>query len=221
MIVVNDGSTDETGVVASRYRGVRVIDQPNRGPSAARNTGAAAASGDVLLFLDADDELLPGAVVSLKRALHSFPEAGAVVANRVLHHPGSERLLWSNLTEDEVLGRENVPRLILGNDLGMDAAVRRGVWWRHPFREDLRASEDQAFWIELLVAGVPIVKLAKVLLRYEVGRQGAASTAKKFMRRQRRQLFHDLSKREDLTRGERMLSRWMGVRAGIGAVLAR
>jgi glycosyltransferase involved in cell wall biosynthesis len=53
IIVVDDGSTDDTAAVAHRY-GVRVISQANAGPAAARNTGARAASGELLLFTDAD-----------------------------------------------------------------------------------------------------------------------------------------------------------------------
>jgi glycosyltransferase involved in cell wall biosynthesis len=53
VIVVDDGSGDATAAVA-RELGVRVIRQPNAGPAAARNTGAKAASGELLLFTDDD-----------------------------------------------------------------------------------------------------------------------------------------------------------------------
>ena len=55
IIVVDDGSSDKTAEVALRY-GVRPIGQPNGGPAAARNRGAQAALGDLLLFTDADCE---------------------------------------------------------------------------------------------------------------------------------------------------------------------
>lgn len=56
IIVVDDGSTDTTTEVARRFGGVvRLILQPNSGVSVARNVGAAAATGDWLAFLDADD----------------------------------------------------------------------------------------------------------------------------------------------------------------------
>ena len=53
VIVVNDGSTDETGQIASTYP-YRVIDEENQGLSRARNTGIAAATGEIVAFIDDD-----------------------------------------------------------------------------------------------------------------------------------------------------------------------
>lgn len=58
-IIVDDGSTDNTGAIADRfgkdYEQVRVIHQRNSGASASRNTGIQNAKGEYLIFLDADD----------------------------------------------------------------------------------------------------------------------------------------------------------------------
>jgi glycosyltransferase involved in cell wall biosynthesis len=60
IIVVDDGSTDATAGIAGQFGdAVRLIRQPNSGVSAARNAGAAAASGNWLAFLDADDWYAP------------------------------------------------------------------------------------------------------------------------------------------------------------------
>lgn len=53
IIVVDDGSTDDTPVIAKRL-GVRFLCQENRGPAAARNAGARIANGDILVFTDSD-----------------------------------------------------------------------------------------------------------------------------------------------------------------------
>ena len=77
-VVVNDGSQDDTVTVAARF-GVRIINQPNLGVSSARNAGLAAVRTDFVVFLDADDELLPDAVAHGLDALASDPTAAAVV----------------------------------------------------------------------------------------------------------------------------------------------
>jgi glycosyltransferase involved in cell wall biosynthesis len=78
VIVVDDGSRDDSVQIASSIAGVRVIPMPNRGPCAARNTGIAAAEGDRLLFSDHDDRLLPDAIEIGLRELEARPDHGFV-----------------------------------------------------------------------------------------------------------------------------------------------
>jgi glycosyltransferase involved in cell wall biosynthesis len=61
IIVVDDGSSDDTAGVCARYgKPVRYVYQDNAGPSSARNTGIEHATGELLAFLDSDDTWLPG-----------------------------------------------------------------------------------------------------------------------------------------------------------------
>ncbi|MFZ4776138.1 MAG: glycosyltransferase family 2 protein [Terrimicrobiaceae bacterium] len=78
LIVVDDGSTDGTREVCLGLGdGVRYVARENGGLSAARNTGVAASTGDWMLFLDADDVLLPDALASLS-ATAASSSAGVV-----------------------------------------------------------------------------------------------------------------------------------------------
>ncbi len=59
IIVVDDGSTDKTQSVLENYSGIKVLKQPQRGVSTARNAGIENSSGQWIAFLDSDDEWLP------------------------------------------------------------------------------------------------------------------------------------------------------------------
>jgi glycosyltransferase involved in cell wall biosynthesis len=74
VIVVDDGSTDNTQEVAARYT-TKLICQANRGLAAATNTGFRAASGEYVVRLDADDLLYPRFVEETLDALEAHPEA--------------------------------------------------------------------------------------------------------------------------------------------------
>ena len=78
VIVVDDASTDDTAAVAATA-GVRVIrSDVNGGPAAARNRGAAAARGNVLLFIDSDVAIAPDVVARVRATFASDPAVAAV-----------------------------------------------------------------------------------------------------------------------------------------------
>src|SRR5262245_60830438 len=80
IIVVDDGSTDDTPARLSRFEGVRVIrHNESRGAPAARNTGATATQAGILAFVDADVVVLGGAITTLVEALRRDPGAVATV----------------------------------------------------------------------------------------------------------------------------------------------
>lgn len=105
VIVVDDGSTDDTGVILrdlqSRHcRRLRIIQQENAGASAARNTGLDAAMGTYVQFLDSDDELHPEKLQRQIRAYEDAPDASIVLCNG-----------WLETADDDVR---------VGMDLGPD-----------------------------------------------------------------------------------------------------
>ena len=101
VIAVNDGSTDAS-LAALRgisHPGLTVIDQPNRGAAAARNAGLAAARGQYIQFLDADDLLTPGKVAGQVALLESCG-AGAVATAR-----------WARFQDDPSVAAPGDPAL--------------------------------------------------------------------------------------------------------------
>jgi hypothetical protein len=97
VVLVDNASSDGSAAAArARHPGVRLLETgANLGFAAAANRGAAAASGEVIVFLNPDARLLPGAVTTLVDALHLVPGAGiaggALVDERGRWQPGWAR----------------------------------------------------------------------------------------------------------------------------------
>lgn len=76
LILVNDGSTDNSEWIAKEYlkdKRISYFSQTNKGVSAARNAGASAAVGEWLVFLDSDDLLLPGTLCKMEAEIQQNP----------------------------------------------------------------------------------------------------------------------------------------------------
>ena len=78
VVVVDDGSTDQTGVIARRHPDAIYVYQENAGLAAARNAGIAQSRGEFLVFLDADDRLRPTALEDGIRCFERNPQASFV-----------------------------------------------------------------------------------------------------------------------------------------------
>lgn len=87
LLVVDDGSRDATAQIVTSAAGARLIRAPSRGVAKARNAGAAAAGGDILVFLDADCRPVAGWLAAGVRAL----ETADFVQGRTLPDPESPR----------------------------------------------------------------------------------------------------------------------------------
>ena len=98
IIVINDGSTDNSAVVADEYLkatdGIdyQIISQQNAGVSAARNAGVALSHGDYIAFLDADDWWEPTYLERMAQLIEDYHEAGLYACNYVYYKPGKTRV---------------------------------------------------------------------------------------------------------------------------------
>jgi glycosyltransferase involved in cell wall biosynthesis len=94
IVVVDDGSTDDTATVAESFgTPVRVVRKPNGGTASARNRGIAEAAGEVVAFLDADDVYLPTHLEEIATALRARPHLAGAATDAELR--GAERS-WRN-----------------------------------------------------------------------------------------------------------------------------
>lgn len=170
IIVVNDGSTDATREIAERYMfkafplldsPVRVIHQVNKGLSSARNTGIMNATGDYVLFLDADDMLMENAIEVITRKI--LETNSDVVAPSFQEFGKSDRTV--------ILQQVNeVKDFLTGNRLGYFSAIRRSLLleiggysprmtWGY---------EDWHIWFDIFTRGKSLTVIQDVLVKYRV-----------------------------------------------------
>ena len=159
VIVVDDGSQDDSVVVARRHP-VVLLEQANQGVCAARNLGGRAARGEYLLFLDADDVLEPGHVAACVAALDKAPREVAY-AYTGMRYFGQE--------EGELAGRPFAREtLIERNFVHASALMRREVFlevggFNDAWRDGL---EDYELWIRMLACGYHGQLVEGVMLGY-------------------------------------------------------
>jgi glycosyltransferase involved in cell wall biosynthesis len=167
LIVVDDGSPDDTAAVAAALirahpgRAIRLLRQPNRGLAASRNAGIAAATAPYVLPLDADDALEPEFLAATAAALDDRPALGFVYTQA--RRFGAEATLLRPEPYD--LGRLRNHCTLLPASL-----VRRAAWaagggfCEHPALR--QGYEDWDFWLALGAAGWGGALLGRPLLRY-------------------------------------------------------
>lgn len=155
LIIVDDGSTDNTGEVAKAFsdRRVRYIHQANKGLSGARNTGIAHAQAPNLVFLDADDWLVPQALSLHREAQQKHPEAGVTIGSWVFTNSQGEPFAEEVLPQSSL----DLATLLMGNPLPVHGAMVKRSWLDKVgvFDESLRACEDWDLWLRLALIGCP------------------------------------------------------------------
>jgi glycosyltransferase involved in cell wall biosynthesis len=162
VIVINDGSTDEslkivTGFLDSR---IKIIDQKNSGVSAARNTGIKLAKYDFVAFLDADDLWLPNYLLEQSRLIADFSQAsmwgmgwGSLgdAGHHEVDHGGIEynfRNIISNYFE-----RSSHANLFFTSAV----VIRRNVFDQVGlFDERIEIGEDLDMWYRIIVSNIVV-----------------------------------------------------------------
>lgn len=157
LIVVDDGSQDDSAAIAQRYAQVRLFRQANQGVATARNRGVVESRGEFIAFLDQDDRWTPDKLAIQVKHLQENPALGYVLAlQRVVLDPGVPPPAW--LREKHL---ETDPTGYLPGTL----VVRRSCFFRvGEFEPSLKAASDSEWFFRANGLGVPMAVLPQVLL---------------------------------------------------------
>lgn len=157
LLVIDDGSTDQTLQVlellkVQHHDGFRVISKPNSGLASVRNLGIKETSGRYLIFLDADDEMAPGALVALTQHLEQNPESRMVIgAYWSIFANGKQRLrpvsVLPNSRRGCVQGYLLKKTVVLSNGA---CAMHRDVFAPGDYPEVFRSAEDIPVFAQVL-----------------------------------------------------------------------
>lgn len=165
IIVVDDGSQDDTATAAAQYPDIRYFWQPNSGLSSARNTGIRMSRGHYLVFLDSDDRLLPDALQTGVNCLHANPECAFVSGHyRYIRADGS----IINEYPQPPIDADHYKALLSRNYIGMHATVmyRREIFdILGGFNPALRSCEDYDLYFRV-ARSYPVFHHDRVIAEY-------------------------------------------------------
>jgi cellulose synthase/poly-beta-1,6-N-acetylglucosamine synthase-like glycosyltransferase len=188
VIVVNDGSTDRTAEIASKYP-VNLIDlKTNRGKANALNVGIKHSKGDILVFSDSDSEIADSAVNLLVNSLEEHPDAGAVAGQVYVKAIKGKNNLLKRFQMMEYEIDQGLSRYLQGLNGNVQVcpgplfAVRREIAEKTMF-SNRTVIEDADFTIEILKNNMKVLHepRAKVYTNPPVSLKGWFNQRKRWM----------------------------------------
>jgi glycosyltransferase involved in cell wall biosynthesis len=176
VIVVDDGSTDRTGALASGYKEVRVIRTTGIGAAGARNTGIKASQGEYIAFLDADDEWLEGKLWSELSIMQRRPDVALVCTNFekwrgshwIINGFDQHTSVYAQGSEQDsecLIFHDGFERICASLFVATPTVVGRAQIFRENlFNEQFSIGEDLDLWLRVAMQGA-IAAIEKPLVR--------------------------------------------------------
>ena len=157
VIVADDGSSDSTPAIVSRYDRVKLCTQPTAGPAATRNLGASVATGELLAFLDADDLWHKEKLERQMNRFQDMPQLEACVTHA--------RMFWSRELNYEAESYRDNPRSRAVPGYATTTLLARRTLFDKvgTFRTDLWFSDATEWFMRVREAGVAMEIIPDVL----------------------------------------------------------
>lgn len=171
IIVIDDGSTDDSKDIVKQFASVKYFYQENRGQSSARNVGIAKATGQYLCFIDADDMLFPNSL-------------GLVIEKAIEHN--LEMVAYNMASQyDKIVSGEVLSEIVSGAEYISKNNYNNGPCWYVVKRESVgdlrfvegRYGEDGMFTMELLMGIKRVAHIDRHCYLY-IRREGSTTTRK-------------------------------------------
>lgn len=169
IIVVDDGSTDETVLRLTPYRDrITYVYHDNRGVSATRNAGVSASTGQYLAYLDADDTFLPNKLASQVDLLDRQPDLGLVAGG--WRYVDKQRRILEEVYPWSDYGEITFPKLLRRGLAPIHAVLMRRSWFEGICGFDTRFGQcaDRDFWYRLSLAGCPMAWTPAIVCEYRI-----------------------------------------------------
>ncbi|HEX2045482.1 MAG TPA: glycosyltransferase [Gaiellaceae bacterium] len=175
VIVADDGSTDDLAAALAPWRDrIVVLRNEHRGEAAAKNAGAAAATGDFVVLLDADDVYLPERLEALRELARARPDLDILTTDALLEVAGDVvRRCYTDswpFPLDDQRGAILERNFVFGH-----AAVRRERLLAVGGFDPAMGVPDWECWIRLVLAGARVGLVAEPLSRYRLRETGLSS----------------------------------------------
>lgn len=204
LIVVDDGSTDNTAAVAEAFGDpVRVVHQENLGVGAARKRGMAEAQGELITFCDADDILFARHVEALIDRWERHGSDPIVTANAWYLFPSgiqrSKRRHKGRFPRPQEQRRAILEQNFVSSMSLFSASLVAEIG---SYKPELRRAEDWEFWVRAIFAGTHIVLQPEPLALIRWSTAGLTSAVDQ-MDLSVLEVLREMDRRDDLTEDER------------------
>ena len=203
VIVCDDGSTDDLdGALTPYLDQIVLLRKPNGGEASAKNRGIAAATGEFVVFLDADDVFAPDRLAALSELAADRPDLDVLTTDAILELDG--RAIRQCYTADLPFETADQRTAILQRNFvfGLAGVRRTRLLAVGGFDESIRWTTDWECWIRLILSGSLVGLVDAPLATYRL-HQGSLSSQRRHLLAGRVQTLEKTLRRTDLSPADR------------------